>query len=98
MIRRKEATRALLAVSLWRTLSGWICLVAGLLGLILPILPGVPLLFAGLILLSTNYQWARRCLRWLKERLGKLQTNAIGSSRNRKHSSHNTTTYPRRVH
>jgi hypothetical protein len=96
MTQDPEATRTA-PLSLWRTLCGWFCLVAGVLGLILPILPGVPLLFAGLILLSSNYRWARKCLRWLKERLHDLPTDAIGRIRNRKHNSSNTVTYPRRV-
>ena len=57
---------------LWRIILGWICVAGGILGLLLPVLPGVPLLFGGLILLSANYQWARRVLDWLKGRLRKL--------------------------
>jgi hypothetical protein len=74
---------------LWRTICGWICLVLGLAGLLLPLLPGVPLLFAGLFMLSNNYQWARKCLLWLKTRLRKIA--------DRKRSSPNTISYPRRV-
>jgi uncharacterized protein YqgC (DUF456 family) len=83
MIQETEARRTAPAASLWRTLCGWICLAAGVLGVVLPILPGVPLLFAGLILLSSNYQWARKCLHWLKSRF-ELPTNAIARIRNRK--------------
>jgi uncharacterized membrane protein YbaN (DUF454 family) len=59
-------------IPLWRMILGWICLAVGVLGLLLPVLPGVPLLFGGLILLSANYRWARRVLHWLKRRLRKL--------------------------
>ena len=41
---------------------GWILMVAGALGLLLPILPGIPLLIAGLVILSREYDWARRLL------------------------------------
>jgi len=48
---------------------GWILLLVGVLGLLLPLLPGIPLLLAGLVILSRQYDWARRTLarvqRWL---------------------------------
>ena len=97
MIQDPEAPRTSPVVPLWRTLCGWICLIVGVLGLILPLLPGLPLLFAGLILLSSNYAWAEKCLRWLKKRLDDLPGSAIGRIRNRKQSLSSTTTYPRRV-
>ena len=49
--------------SLWRSAGGWILLVAGAAGLMLPVLPGVPLLIAGLVMLSADHRWARNCLR-----------------------------------
>jgi uncharacterized membrane protein YbaN (DUF454 family) len=52
--------------SLWRSAGGWILLVLGAAGLMLPILPGVPLLIAGLVMLSANHHWARNCLRRVK--------------------------------
>ncbi len=66
-------------VPLLRTFCGWICLTAGIVGLVLPVLPGVPLLLAGLILLSSNYRWARQCVHWLKERSRKLAGRKRGS-------------------
>jgi uncharacterized membrane protein YbaN (DUF454 family) len=48
---------------------GWILLLVGVLGLLLPLLPGIPPLIAGLVILSREYDWARRVLariqRWL---------------------------------
>jgi uncharacterized membrane protein YbaN (DUF454 family) len=41
---------------------GWILLMIGVLGLLLPLLPGIPLLIAGLVILSREYDWARRLL------------------------------------
>ena len=52
--------------SLWRTAGGWIFLILGVAGLLLPVLPGVPLLIAGLVLLSADHRWARYCLRKVK--------------------------------
>ena len=44
-------------------------LLLGVIGLVLPLLPGIPLLIAGLVILSREYDWARRLLakgqRWL---------------------------------
>jgi uncharacterized membrane protein YbaN (DUF454 family) len=52
--------------SLWRNVGGWILVVLGIAGLMLPFLPGVPLLIAGLVMLSADYRWARNCLRKVK--------------------------------
>ena len=52
--------------SLWRSAGGWILLVLGVAGLMLPILPGIPLLIPGLVMLSAEHRWARNCLRRVK--------------------------------
>ncbi len=52
--------------SLWRKAGGWIFVIVGVAGLLLPVIPGVPLLIAGLVLLSADYRWARDCLRKVK--------------------------------
>jgi len=54
---------------LWRLLLGWICIAIGLLGIVLPIIPGIPLLIAGLVLLSSQYRWAHASVAWMKARL-----------------------------
>ncbi|HEY6909146.1 MAG TPA: PGPGW domain-containing protein [Myxococcales bacterium] len=48
--------------------GGGILLVTGIALLVLPG-PGVPLIIAGLALLSTQFQWARRLLDWMRQRL-----------------------------
>jgi uncharacterized protein len=58
--------------SLWRNAGGWIFLILGVAGLILPVLPGAPLLIAGLVLLSADHRWARNCLRKAKSWTHKL--------------------------
>jgi hypothetical protein len=57
--------------SLWRKIVGWLCIAAGLLGLVLPIIPGIPLLIAGVVTLSTQHRWARALLLWMKRRFRK---------------------------
>jgi len=54
----------MLSVSL-RLAAGLVLTVLGLLGLLLPILPGWPLLIPGLLLLGAHFNWARRLLRYL---------------------------------
>ena len=55
----------------WRKLVGWTCLALGVFGIILPIIPGIPFLVAGLALLSTEYRWVRSLLIWTKRKLGR---------------------------
>ena len=57
--------------SLGRKIVGWLCIAAGLLGLVLPIIPGIPLLIAGVVTLSTQHRWARALLLWMKRRFRK---------------------------
>lgn len=52
--------------NLWRTAGGWIFVIVGVAGLLLPVLPGAPLLIAGLVLLSADHRWARNYLRKVK--------------------------------
>lgn len=61
------ATNQKAPASLWRTVAGWALIGVGVAGLVLPIIPGIPLLVAGLIALSAQYKWASRCLAWLKQ-------------------------------
>lgn len=52
--------------SLWRNAGGWAFVILGVAGIVLPILPGAPLLLAGLVLLSADHRWARDCLHRVK--------------------------------
>ena len=58
--------------SLWRKIVGWACVVVGLLGFILPIIPGIPFLILGLVTLATQHRWARALLVWFKRRYRSL--------------------------
>jgi len=42
-----------------RKAGGWALLSVGVAGCVLPVIPGIPLLLAGLILLSHDYAWAK---------------------------------------
>ena len=48
--------------------GGSLLLVAGIVLLVLPG-PGVPLIIAGLALLGTQFEWARRASGWMRDRL-----------------------------
>jgi hypothetical protein len=50
------------------TIAGFVLVLAGLAGLLLPIVPGWLLLIPGLALLATEYVWAQRLLRIAKEK------------------------------
>jgi uncharacterized membrane protein YbaN (DUF454 family) len=52
--------------SLWGAVVGWVCVAIGVAGVVLPIIPGVPFLLAGLFILSARYRWASFFLKWLK--------------------------------
>ncbi len=74
--------------SLWLKLGGWLCIAIGLLGIILPIIPGVPILIVGLVTLSTQHRWARALLLWAKRRFrnvfpGRANRNSKVSSADR---------------
>jgi len=47
---------------LWRKVCGWLLIVFGIVGCVLPIAPGLPLVVAGLALLAKDYAWARDVL------------------------------------
>jgi hypothetical protein len=50
-----------------RQVAGYACLGAGIAGCILPIIPGIPLLFVGLGLLAVDSPWAARLRDRLKQ-------------------------------
>lgn len=57
----------------WRNAGGWVLVTLGVAGLMLPVLPGTPLLIAGLVILSADHLWARNCLRRVKLWIRKLR-------------------------
>ena len=47
---------------------GSILVAVGILGIALPVLPGLPFLIAGLVILSNYFPGIRRLLRWAREK------------------------------
>lgn len=56
----------------WRKLIGWTCLGIGFMGILLPVIPGIPFLIAGLLSLSTEHRWVRAFLVLAKRKLARL--------------------------
>ena len=52
--------------------TGWLFVVLGIVGLLLPFLQGILFLLIGLVILSTEYSWARRVLGRVRTRFPKL--------------------------
>jgi uncharacterized protein len=64
-------------------IAGWSFLLLGIAGLILPVLQGVLFIIIGLIILSSQYGWARRLLAKLRERfpnIGRLADEAAAKA------------------
>lgn len=60
-----------------RVLAGMVLLAAGVLGTLLPVLPGFPLIVAGMAVLGPDHPWSRAVtdrLRQWRERLRKERT------------------------
>jgi uncharacterized protein len=51
---------------------GWGFILVGIVGLFLPVLQGVLFLFAGLVILSSEYVWAHRLIVRLRQRFPKF--------------------------
>jgi len=49
-------------------IGGWTFIIAGVVGLFLPILPGLLFLLIGLVILSARHHWARRWMVRLRRR------------------------------
>lgn len=53
---------------------GWVFIALGIVGLFLPVLQGILFLLVGLVILSTEYHWARRLLGYVRDRFPKLDS------------------------
>jgi len=60
-----------IARTLWlwlRLVVGFGLVIVGIIGLFLPVLPGILMILAGLAILSAHYHWARRLMNYLRTR------------------------------
>jgi uncharacterized membrane protein YbaN (DUF454 family) len=48
--------------------SGFLLVLIGIVGLVLPIMPGWIFLIPGLVLLAQHFNWAKQLVGWAKER------------------------------
>jgi uncharacterized membrane protein YbaN (DUF454 family) len=53
-----------------RTVGGFLLVLVGIAGLILPIMPGWVFLIPGLVILSERFEWAKRLVVWAKQKAG----------------------------
>jgi len=53
---------------LLRIIGGFALVTVGIIGLILPIMPGWIFLIPGLVMLSEHFDWAKRLVVWAKEK------------------------------
>jgi hypothetical protein len=60
------------------TIAGFALVLAGLAGLLLPIIPGWLLIIPGLALLATEYVWARRLLRVAQQKATQAKEALLG--------------------
>ena len=61
-------------------IAGWTFILLGVIGLVLPFLQGVLFIIVGLIILSSQYVWARVLLSKLRKRFPKISRVADGSA------------------
>ena len=62
-----------------RIIGGFVLLAVGLVAILIPVLPQVPFIIAGLLLLAREFHWARRLLDWAKRRWDSFR-NASGGA------------------
>ena len=63
------------------TIAGGLLVLAGLAGLLLPIIPGWLLIIPGLALLATEYVWAQRLLKLAKEKATQAKDMMLGKKK-----------------
>ena len=67
-----------------RSVGGVLLLAVGLLGLVFPVIPGIPLLLAGVAVLGRDHPLVRPALNWLGQLREKWRRWRHGSKRNSK--------------
>jgi hypothetical protein len=67
-----------------RQTCGIALIASGIAGILLPVIPGIPLLAAGVALLGTDHALVRPCLTWLRKRGILREAHGAGRSESRK--------------
>jgi uncharacterized protein (TIGR02611 family) len=82
-----ERVRRPLLIRIGAVMAGTVLVLAGIIGLLLPVVPGWLLIIAGLAILATEFVWARRLLDTakaraydLKAKVGKPGTKKPGAA------------------
>lgn len=52
-----------------RIIGGFALVVVGVIGIIMPVMPGWIFLIPGLVMLSDHFTWAKRTLKWAREKV-----------------------------
>jgi uncharacterized protein (TIGR02611 family) len=68
-----ERVRRPLLIRIGAVMSGTVLVLAGIIGLLLPVVPGWLLIIAGLAILATEFVWARRLLDTAKARASDIR-------------------------
>ena len=63
-----------------KIISGMAMLIVGVIGWLLPVIPGWAFFIPGLVLLSHEFHWARRLLGWLKSKFPRQTANQSNKS------------------
>jgi hypothetical protein len=63
------------------TIAGGLLVLAGLAGLLLPVIPGWLLIIPGLALLATEYVWAQRLLKLAKDKATQAKDMMLGKKK-----------------
>lgn len=66
-------------------IGGVLLIGLGLIGIVLPVLPGFLFLVGGLLLMSTEYAWAGRALAWARQRFDRRAARGGSSGEPRPH-------------
>lgn len=72
-----ERARRPLLIRIVAVVGGTIMVLAGVIGLLLPVVPGWLLIFAGLAILATEFVWARRLLDTAKAKASNIKEKVV---------------------
>lgn len=69
----QTTTKRFWTQSLWRQVIGWTLIAVGIIGLIIPVMPGWPFLGAGALMLASYFRVFRRFSAWIHKRFPNLR-------------------------